>query len=234
MRYAIYFTPPEHDPLTRAASAWLGRDAFSGLPTTGDTPEGMDAAEFSFRTAEPRRYGFHATVVAPFQMNEMQNEEALFAAFDRFCATQEAFPVSLEVKGILSFVAIMEAVQSRPLNAMAAAAVEFFQPYLAPLTEAEIARRKPEQLTSRQLLLLHRWGYPYVMEEFRFHMTLSNSLESAAHAAMERAAQERFAPLLARPVEIGGLAMFYEPEPGAPFMVVRHRQFMQTAERKTA
>ena len=164
----------------------------------------MDPSEFSFRTAEPRRYGFHATVVAPFQMNSTQSEETLFAAFDRFCAIQHAFAVSLEVKGILSFVAIMEAVQSRPLNDMAAAAVEFFQPFLSPLTEAEIARRKPEQLTSRQLLLLHRWGYPYVMEEFRFHMTLSNSLESAAHGAMLRAAQERFAPLLAAPVEIGG------------------------------
>src|SRR5262249_2220033 len=47
-----------------------------------------------------------------------------------------------------------------------------------PLTDADRARRNPARLTPRQRDYLERWGYPYVMEEFRFHMTLTGRLEA--------------------------------------------------------
>ena len=34
-------------------------------------------------------------------------------------------------------------------------------------------------LTDRQEALLTQWGYPYVMEEFRFHITLTGALDPA-------------------------------------------------------
>ncbi|RZJ38530.1 MAG: DUF1045 domain-containing protein, partial [Brevundimonas sp.] len=64
MRTAIYFTPPAGAPLTRAAALWLGRDAF-----TGEATREADA-EIDALVAEPARYGFHATMRAPFRIAE--------------------------------------------------------------------------------------------------------------------------------------------------------------------
>ncbi len=60
LRYALYFTPPKNDPLTGAASIWLGRDAFAGETYPAPEEDGMTAAEQFELTADPRRYGFHA------------------------------------------------------------------------------------------------------------------------------------------------------------------------------
>lgn len=234
MRYAVYFTPPQDDPLTRAAASWLGRDAFGGHALPEGKPDGFSSQEFAYNTAEPRRYGFHATIVAPFALNPAKTDESLIEAFDRFCMAWSRFGARLEVTSILSFVAIMEAERSDTLNAMAAEAVEYFNPFLATLSDADIARRKPESLTSHQLVMLQRWGYPYVMDEFRFHMTLSSSLDEAARVRMKMAANARFDEFLAEPVEIGGLGLFVEHESGAPFTVLRHAHFTKTQERKTA
>ncbi len=234
MRYAVYFTPPSTDPLTQAGASWLGRDAYTGEPLSDGKPDGFSTQEFAYNTAEPRRYGFHATIVAPFRLNPSKSEAGLVEAFDNFCISTMPFEARLEVTSILSFVAIMEAGRSDGLTAMAARAVEYFNPFLDALTEADIARRKPETLTNHQLVLLQRWGYPYVMDEFRFHMTLSGSLEKEARERMAMAAHERFDSILAKPIEIDGLALFVEHETGAPMTVLRHAHFIKTQDRKTA
>src|SRR5690606_24575986 len=77
MRYAIYFTPERDHPLTRKAAQWLGRDAFGGetLPPSSAAP--LSAAEVAFQTAAARRYGFHATLKAPFRLAEGTSESEL-------------------------------------------------------------------------------------------------------------------------------------------------------------
>ena len=64
MRVAIYATPPAGAALTRAAALWLGRDAFVGEATRESD------AEIDPVVAEPARYGFHATMRAPFRIAE--------------------------------------------------------------------------------------------------------------------------------------------------------------------
>ena len=44
-------------------------------------------------------------------------------------------------------------------------------------------RRRPETLSPRQRELLHRRGYPFVMEEFRFHPRLTGGLPQDRLAA---------------------------------------------------
>ncbi len=68
MRAAIYFTPPADHALTRAAAAWLMRDAFSGAASAPVTDPALSAEEITALTAEPRRYGLHATLKAPFRL----------------------------------------------------------------------------------------------------------------------------------------------------------------------
>ncbi|MGQ3281168.1 MAG: DUF1045 domain-containing protein, partial [Shinella sp.] len=70
MRYALYFTPSASDPLTLSAQRWLGRNAFTGATLAQLSVQGFDAATLAGLTADPRRYGFHATLKAPFSLAE--------------------------------------------------------------------------------------------------------------------------------------------------------------------
>ena len=84
MRYAIYFTPEQHDPLTRLAADWLGRDPFTGAATKPPASTVLSPAEIAFHTASARRYGFHATLKAPFRLAEGESQADLEAAMAEF------------------------------------------------------------------------------------------------------------------------------------------------------
>src|SRR6202000_780688 len=81
----------------------------------------------------------------------------------------------------------------------------------------DLGRRLAAPLTERQRALLVEWGYPYVFDEFRFHMTLSNSLDDAHERDALLAWWHARVPALGA-LPVNGAALFVEPEPGAPFV----------------
>jgi hypothetical protein len=161
-RFAIYFTPAPDSALDRFGKSWF----------SNANPD----ASF---TAAPRIYGFHGTLKAPFRLQgELQ---AMADCFRNLAARKPAFempPPQLETLG--NFLALIPAQPCPPLNRLAAACVESLDAFRAPLTEEDRARRQPHRLTPRQRELLERWGYPYVLEEFRFHLTLTDSIRDEA------------------------------------------------------
>lgn len=213
MRYAIYFTPPENDPLTEDASRWLGRNAFSGA-------EHDDHLDFAEQTAEPRRYGFHATLKAPFELAEKHSEAQLISAFQSFAQTRASFDIPKVMIGSLGpFFALVPHTQHRPLQDFAADVVDYFDPFRAPLSESDIARRRPQNLTQSQRENLSLWGYPHVMDDFRFHMTLTGPVDQSQSTDMRDKLTETFATFIDRPLTISGLGLFVEETRGAPFTV---------------
>lgn len=219
MRYALYFTPAPDDPLTRAARSWLGRDAFTGETVGLNTPAGLTGEAFSEAISAPRRYGFHATLVAPFYLRDGLNESELVSSTDAFAQTIAPFTIPALVIGKMGNFFALTPVETAGVSTLASAAVDHFERLRMPPTDAELARRKPELLSERQRRYLHRYGYPFVKEEFRFHMTLSGPVEAGVAAPIEKALEDRFGALLARPVEVSAVALFVEPEPGADFTV---------------
>lgn len=220
MRYAVYFTPPPEAPLTQAAARWLGRDAFTGQELENLPSPGLSPAEIAAATAEPRRYGFHATLKAPFRLAEGRTEAELIAALEAFSAARSPFAgPRLALASLDGFLALTPAEPSAQLDRLASEAVEAFEPLRAPLTEAEIARRRPERLLPPERANLQRWGYPHVFRQFRFHMTLTDRLTKADHPRFTEALGARFAPLLETPLAVDGVTLFREPSPGAPFTV---------------
>ncbi|OLP60367.1 hypothetical protein BJF93_15575 [Xaviernesmea oryzae] len=218
MRYALYFTPPADDPLTLAAACWLGRDAFSGAGLEQPDVPGLSPERFRELTEEPRRYGFHATLKAPFALKDGTSEEALVRAFTDFAKAQAPFDIpELTLARIGSFFALVSGEPCAPLQDFGAAAVRAFEPFRAPLSEADIARRKPDSLSERQRLNLMDWGYPYVFEDFRFHMTLSGRVPEHEQPALQKAAEECFAVFIGRPLTVTTVGLFEEPARGAPF-----------------
>lgn len=208
MRYAIYLTPPPGAPLLAAAEAWLGRSAFSPARLT-------PAAPAAARSEVPARYGFHATLKAPFALRDGVAEADLRAAFEAFAGG----PLDV-VLGIVSLGDFLALVSPEPaLGALADRAVRHFEPLRAPLTAAERARRNPDVLDARGVALLEEWGYPHVFERFRFHMTLTGGIAAGDMAPVHAAAAAHFAGLLMRPDRLVP-AVFAEHEPGGPFEVV--------------
>ncbi len=220
MRYALYFTPPRDHPLTRAASSWLGRDAFTGLTLPHAERTGLALGELAYFTAVPRRYGFHATLKAPFRLSDDFGEGDLVAAAEAFC--RRVRPVSVArvtVARLGGFFAIVPEIAYPELNEFAGQVVAIFDRFRAPLSEKEFLRRDPERLSTSQLRNLQNWGYPYVFDDFRFHMTLTGHVEPADRPRLQAALDRHFHDALAEPLDVDQLAIFVEREAGAPFEV---------------
>jgi putative phosphonate metabolism protein len=215
-RIALYFAPGTDDPLHQRASAWLGRDAVSGAQITQPAIASVDIAEV---TADARGYGFHATLKPPFRV-EGDIRAALQAAQD-FAAHTAPFTLPpLQITDLDGFLALRESAPCPALHALADGAVTALDAHRAPATEAEIARRKPENLSPRQREYLAAWGYPYVFAEWRFHMTLTRRLTPAEKAIILPAVADALgdAPAVARSVT--DICIFAQAAPGAPFIIL--------------
>ncbi|HET6522220.1 MAG TPA: DUF1045 domain-containing protein, partial [Geminicoccaceae bacterium] len=175
-RYAIYFAPAPDDPLGAFGNRWLGRDPWTGecLPQPripGLAPERLHAI-----TASPRRYGFHGTLKPPFALAPGATPADLDMAARTFAAARRPVEVPLALRSLSGFLALVPAEPVPALDALAADCVRAFDSFRAPSDAAELSRRRAAGLTARQDALLLAWGYPYVFEEFRFHLTLTERL----------------------------------------------------------
>lgn len=220
MRYALYFAPPADAPLARLGARWLGRDARTGEGLRQPEVAGASAALFAEWTAEPRRYGFHATLKAPFRLAEGRSARDLMAAADEYAAKARGAMIdAIAVRRIAGFLALVPGAPNASLSRVSAEIVEVFDGFRAPPTQQDLARRRQAPLAATHERLLARWGYPYVMEEFRFHLTLTGPLDDAPASLAETAAHAFFAEALAAPLAIDALCLFVEPSPGEPFRV---------------
>ena len=220
MRTAIYFTPPPDHPLTLAASRWLGRNAYGDPVLDGPFLNGLAPEEWVELTAAPRRYGFHATLKAPFSLDVHRSVASLDNALQSWCAETAPFVLpSMEIRRIGSFFALVPAASSAELQKMAGDVVRAFEPFRAPLDDAEFARRTAAKLTKPQVENVRKWGYPYVFDDFRFHMTLTGPVREERSAEIVKLLVRQFAGFIGKPMPIDALTLFVEPAAGANFTV---------------
>jgi len=221
MRYAIYFAADADDRLMKLGNSWLGRDPFSG--ETFGQPEiaGLTPERFGELTASPRRYGFHGTLKAPFFLREGRSEAALADACRTFAAEIAPFDIrEFGVNRLGRFLALTPNLDEPELRAFASLCVRRFEPFRAPLSDADLERRRKSGLTPKQDAYMTEWGYPYIFDEFRFHMTLSEKLENDTEAdLLKSAAEDYFTDVTGRPLTCGTFGLYVEPEAGGPFHV---------------
>lgn len=225
MRYALYFAPEPHSLWWDAGCRWLGRDPL----TTAELPQvrlpDVHPRVLHTLTRDARRYGFHATLKAPFRLADGHSLSTLENLLQQFTAQRAPVTVpSPRVSLLRQFLAILPDEPQDEINRLAMDCVREFDHLRAPLTPDELARRQRQQLSARQLRLLSHWGYPYTEEEYQFHITLSDSLHNTDSAdAIVAAAQRFFA--ISEPLVIRSIALFTEAGPGADFMLHRHFRF---------
>ncbi len=218
VRYAIYHSPDTDSDLHRTASSWLGYDVVKKWEIVPDLPPDIAEAEWRAATDVPRTYGFHATLKPPFRLADGQSESALRAALSRFARETAAAPLgSLRVVEISSFIALIPDAENAAVNELAGACVKAFDEFRAPADVKEVEKRRGAGLSQRQEDYLARWGYPYLFEEFRFHMTLTGRLVDETRAHFRAALEARLSEHAAEPQTIGSLCLFVQPSREARF-----------------
>ncbi|QUS38740.1 DUF1045 domain-containing protein [Tardiphaga alba] len=223
-RYAIYFAPDADRALTRFGAETLGYDAYSGHDI--DHPDSLttEFEDWSAITRDPRKYGFHGTLKAPFALAEDTSEAELLAAVDDFAAEPREIPIIAPVvRTISGFTAIVPREDDDDeLHLLAEACVRDFDSFRAPMTADDRARRKPDALTPRQIEHLDDWGYPYVFEDFRFHMTLTGRLPEERGAQVLATLQHHFSELDLEALSIDSIAVFKQDSSATRFRIIKH------------
>jgi putative phosphonate metabolism protein len=217
-RFAIYYAPPTSSELWQRAARWLGRDAATGnVPNEGI--DGITSETLTAITPSATRYGFHATLKAPFALAPGRTREELESALQNFSLRHGRVSLGqLELRLLDGFLAMTAVVQSPELTELAGKVVAEFDAFRAPMSAEERERRLNSKLTAYQIGLMDHYGYPYVMDQFLFHMTLTDRMDPAMQETVIAAAAEWFAPVLETPMVLDRLSLYYEPEAGGPFL----------------
>ncbi|VVE64778.1 hypothetical protein PCA31118_01786 [Pandoraea captiosa] len=243
-RFAIYYAPPAGSCWWNEGSRWLGRDALARRELSAPNVPGLSRS-LSALTADPRRYGLHATLKAPMRLAPQRRLRDLTDIAEAVAARHTSFDLAVQADVIgadngerAGFVALRprtgsagniasDAANTAAINALAADCVEAFDVLRAPLDDADMAKRQPASLTSRQRERLAQWGYPYVFDEFRFHVTLSDRVDRADARVMIDWWQPRAQAL--GPMRVDSLAIFVQPTPDEPFHVFARFAFGKAA-----
>jgi putative phosphonate metabolism protein len=219
-RYAVFWAPREGSGLARFGARWLGWDAEAGR----DVPR-IDVTlprPLPEMTRAPWRYGFHGTLKPPFRLAEGRDARALERAVAGLAArTPPARAPALAPTARLGFVALMPSGPAPEIDAVAGACVEMLDQFRAPPSEIELKRRRARGLTARQEASLARWGYPYVFDDFRFHLTLSGRLKPGEAEAMLAVVGPLVAPHLESRFDLDNICLFGDPGRNLGFRLLR-------------
>lgn len=200
-RFALYYAPARDSFLWQRAEDWLAQPDLQPISVSA------------------RRYGFHATIKAPMALADGTDRAGLEMALADFARTHRPVALTgLAVTPIEGFLALTTTPQPQALTDFAATVVTAFERFRMPLEPAARARRLRAPLSARQIELVDEYGYPYVLEQFQFHMTLTDRLPAERRDELQQRAVEWFAEVLAAPIRLDRLVLFHEAAPGEPFV----------------
>lgn len=226
-RYAVYYAPRQ-GRFASAAAAWLGRDCETGEAIAQPTVDGL-REDLQSLTTKPRKYGFHGTLRAPFQPADGQDAATIAAAVaDMASRLAPAQCEGLEIGNPYGFgLAFKPIGDETKILELAASVVEGTDGLRAPVSPEEFARRDAaERLTPRQRALYERWGYPMVMEELSFQLTLTNKIEQQLELALHDAITRHFCGLFPVPFLIEDLCLFGEEAGSGMFRLLNRYPLM--------
>lgn len=230
-RYGVYYAPPRWSDFARFGAAWLGRDAESGEPVAQPDLPGLGRDVLHELTRTPRFYGFHGTLMAPFEPASGVGEAAIRQRLDALAHSLAPFAMEpLAVQSMDSFLALVPACRDR-LAELAETVLRALHPLRAPVPEQEKARRRGTGLTPAQDRLLEQWGYPYVLDEFRFHITLTNRMaDRSLRDQVAQLARSHAATVIGRPHPVRELCLFHQPDRNTPFRLLHRARLGNPSE----
>jgi putative phosphonate metabolism protein len=224
-RFAVYFAPSEDSPFAGFGASWLGRDVWSDLPLGQPPVPGISPAMVAKLTASARRYGLHGTLKPPFILSKSRTLGELDAALGELASGQQSFSFGVRVAPLAGFLAWQPTGAFSELAGIADTCVTELDGFRQPPEEAELARRRRAGLSARQAEMLRRWGYPYVLDEFRFHLTLGDAPTAEDACLLQAALEAGCESFAAQSMVFDSLCLFVEPAPRADFRPIARYGF---------
>lgn len=210
-RYAVYVLAD--GALAEFGAEWLGWDVATGQAV----PQPVITAPRALAelTAAATPYGFHATIKPPFRLIEGLGPVDLANAMAELAGRLGPLTLAgLTLTDLDGFLALTPVGDVSALNALAATVVRDLDRFRGPAPASELARRRAAGLSQAQEANLTRWGYPYVMAEFGFHLTLTGRLTRAESTATRVVLAPLLANLPLAPLPITALALVGQTETG--------------------
>jgi len=229
-RFALYYAPPAGSLHDRFGSTWLGRDARSGRALAQPAVPGLDADRLLALTDSPRRYGLHATLKPPFRLREGATAGDIDVRLRAVAAGLTPFSFRVVAAPLDGFLAWQPRDRRDAIAVVAESCVTRLDELRAPPSEAELARRRAARLSDRQETLLARWGYPYVLDQFRFHITLSERLALAEADLLLGAIHAFSGEAEHEPLGFDAISLFVQAREGEHFRHVARYGFDGSVE----
>lgn len=210
-RYGIYMIP-EAENFAELGAAWLGWDVQKGC--TVPYPQEADAA-LREATKVPRKYGFHGTIKPPFHLVEGATYDSLLSQAQTLCASLA--PVDIEALSVRKSEFVLVLAPEGDLDQLANLAATVLQKldhFRASTRASELVQHRKFTLTPLQETNLKNWGHPYVLDDFKFHITLSGHMPPKDLDQLEALANAHFAQHLERPLPVTSLTLVGEAGDG--------------------
>lgn len=217
-RYAMFYTPT--GALADFGARWLGWDSAQGCAVPHLDCAGTNVAAI---TQTPRKYGLHGTLKAPFYLAKGRDLAQVQDAAKTFAAGQAAFEIdALDLRYENGFVALRPRHSLIELQGFAAATVKALDAFRAPLSDADIARRRAAKLTVRQDQQMLDWGYPFIFDDFHFHLTLTGRLQAEAATQVINALAPHLEDIVPAPFVIDAVTLMGQDAAGMFHQIHRY------------
>jgi len=184
-RYAIYYAPPKESSLEEFGRYWFGWDPLNAKLINNKRRINYlnrfgikNLINIDKNVLIAKKYGFHGTLIPPFKLNKNYSTNTLFKKTEEIAKKLKKFKFyKFKLKKINNFYAFVQNKKNNNINKLSNRLVRELFKFRSPLTKKEIDRRNPSKLSKLQLNILYKWGYPYLMSEFNFHMTLASEVK---------------------------------------------------------
>ena len=221
-RFAIYFAPEIDSNLHSIGSQWLGRDSSSGKSIKQPNIKGISSSYLYSVTKTPRRYGFHATLKAPFRLNKEFTFKDLCSQIQQLSTLSKTFSINLKVRKLRNFIALVMDPNEQKMQNLASKLVRNLDQFRAPLHQEEIDKRRMSTLTASEDENLLNWGYPYVYNDFCFHITLTEKIQCRSdRESMVSAASSHFSESLKNTIKVSSVSLFVQESSEADFLQIQ-------------
>lgn len=223
-RYAIYWVPEPGSALAKFGECWFANGSDSGTDLARET-FGLPHTLACRATKAPSHYGIHATLKAPFRLRENTTEAELQGALEAFCAARRRVTGGpLKLSRFQGYLGLVLSNAAADADWLAEQCVILFDRFRAPLDETDRQRREIGGMNPAEGAFFEAFGYPYVLSEFQFHVSLAGPLDEADLEAVEAALGPPLRSFEQEPLRIESLCLLGEPQGDGNFTVIsRHR-----------
>jgi hypothetical protein len=152
----------------------------------------------------------HGTLKPSFELSPHTTEQELLTVATLVCRGLAPLKLpALELGEIANIVSLVLEASSVELENFATYCVRAFDGYRRALTPDQEEVFRKNRLTVHQEQMLEHWGYPYVNEEFDFHISLTDPIPDERERHRVKDVLEGIAaPVLRKPLIMRELAVF--------------------------